>query len=47
MLRSRPVQEIWQNASVICFDFDSTVIENESIGELAAFCGVQKEVDHL
>ena len=41
------LQKIWREAAVVCFDFDSTIIQNESIGELASACGVQKEVEAL
>lgn len=33
------IKNIWRNADAICFDVDSTVIQNEAIDELAEFCG--------
>lgn len=38
------VKTIWKNADAVCFDVDSTVIQNEAIDELAAFCGKADEV---
>lgn len=35
---------VWRNADAVCFDVDSTVIENEAIDELAAFCGKAEEI---
>lgn len=34
----------WKNADAVCFDVDSTVIVNEAIDELAAFCGKLDQV---
>lgn len=38
------VRNIWRNADAVCFDVDSTVIRNEAIDELAAFCGKADQV---
>lgn len=38
------VLDIWQNASAVCFDVDSTVCVDEGIDELAEFCGAGKAV---
>lgn len=35
---------VWKKADAVCFDVDSTVIMDEGIDELAAFCGRGKEV---
>eukprot|EP00884_Botryococcus_braunii_P018710 jgi/Botrbrau1/5522/Bobra.0023s0010.2 len=37
---SPAVLEIWRSAQAVCFDVDSTLCEDESIDELAAFLGV-------
>lgn len=37
-------KQVWQRADAVCFDVDSTVIMDEGIDELAAFCGRGKEV---
>lgn len=38
------IKNIWRNADAVCFDVDSTVIQNEAIDELAAFCGKADQV---
>ncbi|KAL3852111.1 hypothetical protein ACJMK2_015794 [Sinanodonta woodiana] len=38
------VQSIWRSADAVCFDVDSTVLEDEGLDELAEFCGVGLEV---
>jgi phosphoserine phosphatase len=35
---------IWKMADAVCFDVDSTVIQEEAIDELAKFCGKGDEV---
>ena len=35
---------VWRKADAVCFDVDSTVIMDEGIDELAAFCGRGEEV---
>ena len=37
-------KQVWKKADAVCFDVDSTVIMDEGIDELAAFCGKGKEV---
>lgn len=41
------VQEILRRADAVCFDVDSTVIQEEGIDELAKFCGKGAEVANL
>ena len=36
-----------REASTVCFDVDSTVCIDEGLDELAAYCGVGKEVEDL
>jgi len=38
------VRAIWKMADAVCFDVDSTVIQEEAIDELARFCGKGDEV---
>jgi phosphoserine phosphatase len=40
-------KEIIRTADIVCFDVDSTVIEEEGIDELAEFCGKGQEVSNL
>lgn len=40
-------KEIIRTADIVCFDVDSTVIEEEGIDELAEFCGKGQEVANL
>jgi len=40
-------KEIIRSADIVCFDVDSTVIEEEGIDELAEFCGKGQEVANL
>ncbi|XP_041979198.1 phosphoserine phosphatase isoform X2 [Aricia agestis] len=41
------VQEVFRTADCVCFDVDSTVIQDEGIDELARFCGKGDEVKRL
>ncbi|BES95660.1 phosphoserine phosphatase [Nesidiocoris tenuis] len=41
------VIELWKVADAVCFDVDSTVIKEEGIDELAAFCGKGDEIAAL
>lgn len=41
------VQKILRKADAICFDVDSTVIQEEGIDELARFCNKGTEVANL
>lgn len=36
--------DIWRQAHTVCFDVDSTLIQDEGLDELANFCGVGKVV---
>ena len=36
--------DIWKQADTVCFDVDSTLIQDEGLDELANFCGVGKVV---
>jgi phosphoserine phosphatase len=40
-------KEIISTADIVCFDVDSTVIQEEGIDELAEFCGKGQEVANL
>jgi phosphoserine phosphatase len=40
-------KEIIRTADIVCFDVDSTVIQEEGIDELADFCGKGQEVANL
>lgn len=40
-------KEIIRSADIVCFDVDSTVIQEEGIDELAEFCGKGTEVANL
>ncbi|CAG9466177.1 unnamed protein product [Pedinophyceae sp. YPF-701] len=44
---SDAVLECWRNADAVCFDVDSTLCEDESIDEVAAFLGVGDKVAEL
>jgi len=41
------VKQIWRQADAVCFDVDSTIIQEEGIDELAKFCGKGDEVTAL
>ncbi|XP_072163280.1 phosphoserine phosphatase-like [Diadema setosum] len=41
------VKNVFKDADAVCFDVDSTLIEDESIDELAKFCGVGDQVKEL
>lgn len=38
---------LWKLADAVCFDVDSTVIQEEGIDELAKFCGKGEQVANL
>lgn len=44
---SDEVKALWERVDVVCFDFDSTVVQGEGINELAEVCGVGAEVTAL
>ena len=41
------VKMVWRLADAVCFDVDSTVIQEEGIDELAKFCGKGEQVEKL
>lgn len=41
------IQNIWRQADAVCFDVDSTVIQEEGIDELAKFCNKGEDVANL
>lgn len=41
------IQNILKKADAVCFDVDSTVIQEEGIDELAKFCDKGEEVANL
>ncbi|KAG7308460.1 hypothetical protein JYU34_005667 [Plutella xylostella] len=47
MSPQQSVQEIFRTADCVCFDVDSTVIQDEGIDEMARFCGKGEEVKRL
>lgn len=47
MTPQQTVQELFRTADSVCFDVDSTVIQDEGIDELAKFCGKGDEVKKL
>ncbi|CAG5045231.1 unnamed protein product [Parnassius apollo] len=47
MSPQQSVQELFRTADCVCFDVDSTVIQDEGIDELARFCGKGDEVKRL
>ena len=47
MSSEEQVRVIWKQTDAVCFDVDSTVIQEEGIDELAKFCGKGEEVVKL
>ncbi|XP_072949432.1 phosphoserine phosphatase isoform X2 [Epargyreus clarus] len=47
MSPQQSAQELFRTADCVCFDVDSTVIQDEGIDELARFCGKGDEVKLL
>lgn len=41
------VRSIWKQCDAVCFDVDSTVIQEEGLDELAKFCGKGEECYNL
>jgi phosphoserine phosphatase len=37
--------EVWQRAQVVCFDFDGTVVKQETLEELADISGSRSEIE--
>ncbi|KAL5013321.1 hypothetical protein ScPMuIL_007591 [Solemya velum] len=44
MSKLEETKRIWRKADAVCFDVDSTVLQDEGLDELASFCGMGKEV---
>lgn len=40
-------RETWRSVDAVCFDVDSTVITDEGLDQLGAFCGKSEEVQKL
>lgn len=47
MSSNTAVQRIWRQSDAVCFDVDSTVIQEEGMDELAKFCNKGEEVANL
>ncbi|GLH02120.1 Phosphoserine phosphatase [Gryllus bimaculatus] len=47
MATENDVRTIWKMADAVCFDVDSTVIQEEAIDELAKFCGKGEQVKKM
>lgn len=45
--RTQEASQVILQSDIVCFDVDSTVIKEEGIDELAAFCGKGQEVSRL
>lgn len=45
--KAKEAAQILNKSKVVCFDVDSTVIQEEGIDELAKFCGKGQEVSRL
>lgn len=41
------VKTLWRDVDAVCFDVDSTVIQEEAIDEVAKFCNKGLEVQQL
>jgi len=41
------VKALWREVDAVCFDVDSTVIQEEAIDEVAKFCNKGLEVKQL
>lgn len=41
------IKDLWREADAVCFDVDSTVIQEEAIDEVAKFCNKGSEVQKL
>lgn len=41
------IKDLWRQADAVCFDVDSTVIQEEAIDEVAKFCNKGSEVQKL
>lgn len=38
------MKKVWRKVDAVCFDVDSTVMTDEALDELAAFCGAGTQV---
>lgn len=45
--RATDAKRIWRQATAVCFDVDSTLIQVEGIDKLAQFCGAGEAVAKL
>ena len=43
----KEAKDIWRSADAVCFDVDSTVIQEEGLDKLADFCGRGEAVKKL
>lgn len=41
------IKDLWRDVDAVCFDVDSTVIQEEAIDEVAKFCNKGLEVQQL
>lgn len=41
------IKALWRDVDAVCFDVDSTVIQEEAIDEVAKFCNKGLEVQQL
>lgn len=41
------IKALWRDVDAVCFDVDSTVIQEEAIDEVAKFCNKGLEVQKL
>jgi hypothetical protein len=39
--------QTWREADAVCFDVDSTVIQDEGLDQIAEFCGVGDKVKEM
>lgn len=44
MMSTEQCKQVWKSVDAVCFDVDSTVLQDEALDELAKFCGVGDEV---
>ena len=42
--RQQAAVDVWRRADAVCFDVDSTLIQEEAIDKLAEHCGVGSQV---
>jgi phosphoserine phosphatase len=39
-------ESVWKRIDVVCFDFDGTIIKQETLEELAELTGTRSEIEH-